>query len=178
MVEYNPRDQVHEKSLELFDEFEQHYQEFIKVHPDRNDRHRIFEAWVVQKIADLQLTVFKRDLFVESEDFQCQQCGLCCQVFCGTEIEITEKDLDRWMLDGREDILEWVDSINFGDHVEHDFPIHPTKNTQVDRCPFLEKLPHKDIYICKINDTKPTGCREFPTSREKAQSINCPGVIR
>ncbi len=176
-MEYNPRNRIHEKSLELFEEFEKHYQEFIKVYPDRTNRHVVFEGWAIQKIADLQLTVFKPDLFSNSDDFKCRQCGLCCQVFCGTEIEITEKDIGRWTLNGREDILEWVDFINFGDHVEIDFPIHPTKNTQVDRCPFLGKLSGQDIYICKINDMKPTGCREFPTSREKAQNINCPGII-
>ncbi|MCP4544640.1 MAG: YkgJ family cysteine cluster protein [Chloroflexi bacterium] len=123
------------------------------------------------------MTVFKQDLFSNSDDFGCQQCGLCCRVFCGTEIEITEKDLSRWEQEDRKDILEWVDFVNFGDHIEIDFPIHPTKNTNVDRCPFLRKLPRKEIYICRINDTKPTGCREFPVNRENAQSINCPGIV-
>jgi len=76
MVEYNPRNQIHKRSLELFEEFEQHYQEFIKAYPDRTDRHIVFESWAIQKIADLQLTVFKKDLFSSSDDFECQRCAV------------------------------------------------------------------------------------------------------
>jgi len=49
--------QVDARPAELLQEFYQHYDEFIATHPTMTDRFLIFQGWVVQKIAGLQLVV-------------------------------------------------------------------------------------------------------------------------
>ena len=109
------------------------------------------------------------------DGFKCKQCGKCCQVYADT-IQVTEGDLWRWTVEEREDILQWVSTVDFGDHAEYDFPIHPVTDKEVLRCPFLRKLPNKDVYICRIHNTKPEACTKFPISRQQAKDIGCPGV--
>jgi Fe-S-cluster containining protein len=111
------------------------------------------------------------------DEFQCQQCGKCCLEYA-YNLQATEEDVCRWEKEGRWDILQWVARIDVGVCLALDFPIHPKRGDDVDRCPFLRKLPRRDIYICRIHDTKPDACRCFPTSREKAESLGCPGWKR
>jgi hypothetical protein len=61
-----------------------------------------------------------------------------------------------WELEGRDDILEWVDTIQLGDdHCVHDIWISPVTHDDVKRCPWLRKLPNQDRYVCRIHDVKP-----------------------
>ena len=109
------------------------------------------------------------------DEFQCQLCGKCCLEYA-YNLQVTEEDMCRWEEEGRRDILQWVSRIGVGEYLALDFPIHPETGDEVDRCPFLRKLPRKDVYICRIHDTKPDACRRFPLSREKAERIGCPGL--
>jgi Fe-S-cluster containining protein len=114
-------------------------------------------------------------------EFQCQQCGKCCKVL-GIKYHIyaSEEDVCRWDNEGREDILQWVDRVEFGEAPEdcdYDFGIHPVTGEEViGRCPFLRKVRLQERYICMIQDTKPANCRAFPTSPEKGAVVGCPGL--
>ena len=49
---------VNAQSEELMREFYDHYAEYIKLHPnDKDKRNEIFQAWVIQKVAGLQLSI-------------------------------------------------------------------------------------------------------------------------
>jgi hypothetical protein len=49
---------VDERSLELMDEFEEHFQEVVAMNPELEARRdHVFQAWAMQKIAGLQLLV-------------------------------------------------------------------------------------------------------------------------
>ena len=51
---------VEEKTEELIYEFHAHYQEYIKLHPEDKDRKdEIFQAWVIQKIAGIQISILE-----------------------------------------------------------------------------------------------------------------------
>ena len=51
-------DKVDEKTQELIMEFHAHYEEYIKLRPDDSDRKdEIFQAWVIQKIAGIQVSI-------------------------------------------------------------------------------------------------------------------------
>ena len=51
---------VEEKTEELIYEFHAHYQSYIKLHPEDKDRKdEIFQAWAIQKIAGLQLSILE-----------------------------------------------------------------------------------------------------------------------
>lgn len=79
-------------------------------------------------------------------------------------------------MEGRYDILEWVNSIYLGeDHYIHDIWISPKTGDDVERCPWLRKLPKQDKYICRIHDVKPEHCRNYPKSREHAEKTGCRG---
>jgi len=77
--------------------------------------------------------------------------------------------------EGRADILEWVDPVDFGDHVEYDIWISPRTQDDVARCPWLRKVRGQDKYRCRIDATKPELCRNYPISREHAEKTGCPG---
>jgi Fe-S-cluster containining protein len=115
-------------------------------------------------------------LYSQPDGFKCLQCGRCCREYSGT-IQATEKDLERWKAEKRKDILKWVSPVDFGDHIEYDFPIHPATDDDVDRCPFLRKLPNKEVYICRIHNTKPEDCVKFPVSRQHGEDMGCPGIV-
>jgi hypothetical protein len=51
---------VEEKTEELIYEFHAHYQSYIKLRPEDKDRKdEIFQAWAIQKIAGLQLSILE-----------------------------------------------------------------------------------------------------------------------
>ena len=100
--------------------------------------------------------------------FKCVQCGSCCHSY----IPVTQQDLLRWAVQGRDDILAHVST--------RELFIHPVPRDELARCPFLQELQQEDVYvyICAIHDTKPEVCAEFPTSLEQATRIGCPGIER
>ena len=71
----------------------------------------------------------------------------------------------------RFDILEWV--ISFGGINE--IWISPRTGEYVNRCPWLRKLPKQNKYICRIHETKPEHCQNFPKSKRHALDNCCKG---
>jgi len=50
--------QVEAVAAELIEEFKDHYLEYVALHPEYIEKKRdIFEGWVIQKIAGLQIAV-------------------------------------------------------------------------------------------------------------------------
>ncbi len=51
---------VDEKTHELIMEFHSHYEEYVKLKPeDKNRKDEIYQAWVIQKIAGLQVSLLE-----------------------------------------------------------------------------------------------------------------------
>jgi hypothetical protein len=47
--------------------------------------------------------------------FNCKQCGQCCiNLLDAFTTCATDKDVEMWEREGRDDILEWVDTIPLG----------------------------------------------------------------
>jgi len=87
-----------------------------------------------------------------------------------------DEDVQRWELEGRTDILAWVDPIPLGNYqFIYDIWISPKTGDDVQRCPWLRKLPKQNKYICRIHDTKPEHCLEYPWSRKHAEETGCRG---
>jgi Fe-S-cluster containining protein len=87
----------------------------------------------------------------------------------------TEDDIAMWQNEGREDILEWVSPIQLGNQFVYDIWISPVTGEDVQRCPWLRKLPNQQKYTCRINDLKPEHCRKYPHSRKHAKETGCRG---
>jgi Fe-S-cluster containining protein len=108
--------------------------------------------------------------------FKCKQCGHCCLDLTACATWASAEDVERWAREGRDDILEWVVPIAVGDVVfAYDIWLDPETGEDVSRCPWLQKLPNKNEYICLIQDTKPELCSTFPESRAHADKTGCPG---
>ena len=91
----------------------------------------------------------------------CQRSGRCCQMLVSEgALDITDEDIQRWEVQGRDDILQWVSVMTApnGEVVFADFPVHPD-GKEVERCPFLAK--EGTHFVCSIHETKPTVCAEF-----------------
>ena len=111
------------------------------------------------------------------KDFKCKQCGNCClNLYDAFSTCATDEDIKMWDSNGRDDILDWVDPIHVGeDYYVYDIWISPVTHDDVNRCPWLRKLPNQDKYVCRIHDLKPEHCRAYPRSRKHAQRTGCMG---
>lgn len=109
--------------------------------------------------------------------FVCKQCGNCCLKFLdAAQGEAAPSDVELWQRSGRNDILAWVYPMTFSDgRVVSDIWISPTTHDDVDRCPWLRKLPGQNKYICRINDVKPGFCKKYPITKKHALEIGCEG---
>jgi len=97
------------------------------------------------------------------DGFNCKQCGHCCLNLNAFATCASEVDVQRWMREGRNDILEWVEPVALGDVVvAYDIWMDPKTGEDVSCCPWLLKLPNSDKYICRIHDVKPELCRDYP----------------
>jgi len=113
----------------------------------------------------------------EMEKFQCVQCGHCCldlfDAYCTT---VNIEDINRWQKEDRWDILQWISLFEFdGEEAFGDLWISPNTGEEVIRCPWLRKLPLKDTYKCRIHETKPSHCRNYPKSKKHALTTGCKG---
>lgn len=53
-------EKVDNKTRELIMEFQSHYNEYSELHPEDKDRKdEIFQAWVIQKLAGIQISILE-----------------------------------------------------------------------------------------------------------------------
>ncbi len=109
------------------------------------------------------------------EDFACHQCGKCCQRL-DYHNEITADDVAYWKQAGRSEILDWVGTFQKnGREAVYRIWIKPGTREFAETCPFLQKMPHENRWICRIHNVKPQICRQYPVSRKHAIMTGCPG---
>lgn len=87
---------------------------------------------------------------------ECTRCGKCCTnpSFQGN-LSATIEDIERWVQEGRLDILAWCDTI-LGD-----LWVRQDDDYEATRCPFVRKDRGKNTYHCRIYDTRPQVCRDY-----------------
>jgi Fe-S-cluster containining protein len=111
------------------------------------------------------------------EGFQCHQCGRCCRTL-DYRNEITNEDVSCWERLGRTDILDWVGVFQRDDReTVYRIWMKPGTREFAETCPFLQKLPAENRWICRIHDVKPWICRQYPVSRKHAVMTGCPGFL-
>ena len=107
-------------------------------------------------------------------NFKCKHCGKCCQNIYTHEAMFM--DIERWLKENREDILSqllWVkaeDGIAVRAFMWKD---HDTGRELKGDCPFLKKKVNQ--YLCEIQDTKPTVCKNKIFTRTEAKRFGCKG---
>ncbi len=88
-----------------------------------------------------------------------------------------ESDIEAWEAMGRGDILKWVAYLPLGENsYVYDIWLDPKTGEDVNRCPWLRKLPKKDKYVCRIHEVKPRHCKEYQISQQHAGETGCKGV--
>lgn len=78
---------------------------------------------------------------------------------------VTEKDIQKWKIHGREDILLVLEHQHYvwqGDSL-----INPETGIKSESCPFLDYNMEEDLFYCTIHDDLPEVCVNFkPGSSE------------
>ncbi len=108
-------------------------------------------------------------------DFKCNNCGICCKKYVGS-LMATVEDMKRWEDEERDDILErtflLADEFH---HFRDDQLIADLWITKQGNEPHACPWWHRSTG-CRIHDTKPQQCRDYPISLEQAVRDGCEGV--
>jgi len=83
----------------------------------------------------------------------CNQCGKCCIHYSDGGLSASASEIDWWE-EHRPDIFSYV-----GDG---QIWISPETGKQLVSCPWLQKLPDQEKYICSIYDDRPDDCKYYP----------------
>jgi len=112
----------------------------------------------------------------QAKEFNCQQCGECCLKY-GHSMQATQKDIDTWEANQRNDILKYTKIIRIetGAVASCDLWFNPRTGKNVTRCPWLRWDWKKKHYVCRIYDVRPEVCRNYPLSVGQAKKDGCHG---
>jgi Fe-S-cluster containining protein len=94
----------------------------------------------------------------------CNQCGKCCIHYSNGGLSASASDLEHWETN-RPDIAEY----SSGARIWTD----PATGEQLLRCPWLQKLPDQDKYLCRIYDDRPDDCRYYPVDIDQMLRDEC-----
>jgi Fe-S-cluster containining protein len=83
----------------------------------------------------------------------CNQCGKCCIHYSDGGLSATSSEIDWWETH-RPDIFEYVRDGKIW--------VDPGTGAPLSRCPWLEKVPDQEKYICGIYHDRPGDCRYYP----------------
>jgi len=113
----------------------------------------------------------------EMEKFECVRCGNCClNLGDAFQTSVDMEVVRRWETEGRWDILDRIEVVRIdGKALLADIWFSPVTGDEVSRCPWLRKLPNQTIYKCRIHDTKPPHCLDYPKSKKHALTTGCKG---
>ena len=117
---------------------------------------------------------------MSKHEFICKQCGFCCKTAGGFGIVASKQDIERWVLEGRYDILDFVDDWKScldsdNENIGRDFDAVVGDKP----CVFLRRIGK--IYSCSIYKTRPQLCREYPYVDGKlcpTEIKKCKGIVR
>lgn len=101
--------------------------------------------------------------------FSCRQCGRCCRSTFGATLRATWEDVLRWREQKREDILRHAYVF---ENLGADLWVDAKTQERLYSCPFFETRNGRSL--CRIHNTKPKICREFPLAWEKFECSLCP----
>ena len=94
----------------------------------------------------------------------CNQCGKCCILYGNGGLSASDEEIDRWA-DERPDIFSYVSGGKIW--------ISPETGEALPRCPWLDKVPGEEIYLCRIYYDRPADCRYYPVDIEQMVRDEC-----
>ena len=94
----------------------------------------------------------------------CNQCGKCCTNYGGSGLSASASEIDWWET-YRPEIARYASGGKIW--------ISPVTGKQMDRCPWLQKLPNQNKYSCRIYHDRPDDCRHYPVDIGQMVSDEC-----
>lgn len=88
---------------------------------------------------------------------KCLRCGKCC-LSIGKSIQASPSDVQRWLDEGREEVLQHLEMKEEDGTLTTDGNLY--LGDELGRCIFLISSGEK--HACSIHSTRPEVCREYP----------------
>ncbi len=92
-----------------------------------------------------------------AEAEKCRRCGECCLTL-GSRIQASPSDVERWIREGREEVLRHLRIEEANGELITDGTLEI--GDERGKCVFLRKA--ESAYACAIHETKPEVCQEYP----------------
>ena len=98
----------------------------------------------------------------------CTQCGKCCYKYEGDNWlgSASEADMLLWLIQAP-DVLDYVGGNR------RDLWVNPGTGKELQRCPWLDKLPGEEKYRCQIHEFRPEVCRDYPIDINQMIDLDC-----
>lgn len=94
----------------------------------------------------------------------CNQCGKCCIHYGDGGLSATSAEIDWWETH-RPDIFEYVR--------DGQIWVSPVTGKPLTRCPWLEKVPDQEKYVCGIYHDRPDDCKHYPVDIDQMIRDGC-----
>lgn len=94
----------------------------------------------------------------------CNQCGKCCIKYSNGGLSASQSEIELWEI-FKPEIYQYVSN--------GEIWFDPKTGKQIERCPWLRKIPNQDKYTCDIYQDRPEDCRLYPTSIEEMERDEC-----
>lgn len=70
-------------------------------------------------------------------------------------------------------MMDYVAEVGWAGSGIYDVWFSPITGDELNRCPWLRKLPRQEKYICRIYDARPSACRAYPVNLGQAIQDDC-----
>jgi len=94
----------------------------------------------------------------------CNQCGKCCTLYSDGSLSASVSEIEWWET-YRPEIFSYVSGGKIW--------ISPVTGKQMARCPWLQKLPNQNKYICRIYYDRPNDCKHYPINIDQMLRDEC-----
>lgn len=95
---------------------------------------------------------------------ECNQCGKCCIKYSNGDLSASASEIAYWETN-KPDIFRFVGNGKIW--------VDPENGRQLALCPWLEKLPNQNKYICSIYYDRPDDCKYYPSNVEEMAKDGC-----
>jgi len=95
---------------------------------------------------------------------ECNQCGKCCINYSNGGLSASASEIEWWE-SNRPNIARYVNDGRIW--------MDPDTGKQLERCPWLKKLPNENKYTCDIYHDRPDDCKFYPVTIEDMIKDEC-----
>ncbi len=94
----------------------------------------------------------------------CNQCGKCCVKYSNSGLSASASEIELWEI-FKPEIYQYVSDGKIW--------VNPETGEQIERCPWLRKMPNQEKYTCDIYYDRPDDCKFYPVTIEQMKQDEC-----